>query len=235
MLHRVVVLDTETTGLEPSKGHRIIEIGCVEIINRRITENTYHQFIQPDREIDEGAFEVHGISTEFLADKPRFADVVEDFMAFINGAELVIHNAPFDVGFINHEFDKLEPVWGGVADHCKITDSLVMARKKHPGQKNNLDALCKRYTVNNARRELHGALLDAELLAEVYLLMTGGQENLFQSAQSGDGASSVNISPISRVDKNRPAMKVIRASVDELKAHQENLQKLGEDCIWKQS
>jgi DNA polymerase III subunit epsilon len=229
---RQIVLDTETTGLEPSQGHRIIEIGCVEIVNRRITENTYHQFIQPDREIDEGAFEVHGISTEFLADKPRFGDVVEDFMAFVNGAELVIHNAPFDVGFINHELNMLDPVWGQVADHCQITDSLVMARKKHPGQKNNLDALCKRYGVNNAKRELHGALLDAELLAEVYLFMTGGQENLFQSGQSNDGHSSASVSPIRRVDNNRPAMKVIRASVEELEAHQKNLQKLGDDCIW---
>jgi DNA polymerase-3 subunit epsilon len=128
---RQIVLDTETTGLEPSQGHRIIEIGCVEIVNRRLTENHYHQYIQPDREIDEGAFEVHGISNEFLADKPRFVDVVEDFMAFINGAELIIHNAPFDVGFINHELAMLDPVWGAVADHCKITDSLDPAWPAH--------------------------------------------------------------------------------------------------------
>lgn len=229
---RQIVLDTETTGLEPSKGHRIIEIGCVEIVNRRITENTYHQFIQPDREIDEGAFEVHGISTEFLADKPRFVDVVEDFMAFVNGAELVIHNAPFDVGFLNHELDMLDPVWGKVADHCQITDSLVMARKKHPGQKNNLDALCKRYEVNNSKRELHGALLDAELLAEVYLRMTGGQENLFQSAQGSDKNSTGSVRPIRRVDSNRPALKVLRASVEELENHQLNLVKLGDNCVW---
>jgi DNA polymerase-3 subunit epsilon len=229
---RQIVLDTETTGLEPSKGHRIIEIGCVEIVNRRITNNTYHQFIQPDRGIDEGAFEVHGISTEFLADKPRFADIVEDFMAFVNGAELVIHNAPFDVGFINHELAMLDPVWGKVSDHCQITDSLLMARKKHPGQKNNLDALCKRYTVNNSKRELHGALLDAELLAEVYLRMTGGQENLFQ-VQSGGAAALANVSPVRRVDSHRPAMKVIHASAEELEAHRENLNKLGEVCVWK--
>jgi len=232
---RQIVLDTETTGLEPSKGHRIIEIGCVEIVNRRITENTYHQFIQPDREIDEGAFEVHGISTEFLADKPKFEDVVEDFMAYVNGAELVIHNAPFDVGFINHELAMLDPIWGEVSDHCQITDTLVMARKKHPGQKNNLDALCKRYFVNNAKRELHGALLDAELLAEVYLHMTGGQENLFQSSQSGDANASAHVSPIRRVDSNRPSIKVIHASVEELEAHQNNLLKLGDACIWNKS
>jgi len=230
---RQIVLDTETTGLEPSKGHRIIEIGCVEIVNRRITENTYHQYIQPDREIDEGAFEVHGISTEFLSDKPRFENIVEDFMAFVNGAELVIHNAPFDVGFIDHELAKLDPVWGKVADHCKITDSLVMARKKHPGQKNNLDALCKRYEVNNSKRELHGALLDAELLAEVYLLMTGGQEALFLGGASGAHDSSVSVSPIRHVDENRPALKVIRASVEELAAHEESLGRLGDEAVWK--
>jgi len=228
---RQIVLDTETTGLEPSHGHRIIEIGCVEIINRRITENTYHQYIQPDREIDEGAYEVHGISNEFLADKPRFKDVVEDFMSFVNGAELVIHNAPFDVGFLNHELAKLEPVWGKVSDHCTITDSLVMARHKHPGQKNNLDALCKRYEVNNSKRELHGALLDAELLAEVFLRMTGGQESLLLG--SGDGSNASNMaSPIRRVDASRPGLAVLRASSDEMAAHDEIMASLGDACIW---
>jgi len=232
MSNRIIVLDTETTGLEPKQGHRIIEIGCVEIVNRRITENTYHQYIQPDREIDEGAFEVHGISTEFLADKPRFVDVAEDFMAFVNGAELVIHNAPFDVGFLDHELAMLDPVWGKVSDHCRITDSLVMARKKHPGQKNNLDALCKRYEVNNARRELHGALLDAELLAEVYLSMTGGQEAL-QLSSEGNGSHEGQVSPIRRVDSNRAPLAVIRAEIEELQAHEERLGALGDACIWK--
>lgn len=228
---RQIVLDTETTGLEPSHGHRIIEIGCVEIINRRITENTYHQYIQPDREIAEGAYEVHGISNEFLADKPRFKDVVEDFMSFVNGAELVIHNAPFDVGFLNHELAKLEPVWGKVSDHCTITDSLVMARHKHPGQKNNLDALCKRYEVNNSKRELHGALLDAELLAEVFLRMTGGQESLLLG--SGDGSNASNMaSPIRRVDTNRPGLAVLRATTDEIEAHDEIMASLGDACVW---
>lgn len=232
---RQIVLDTETTGLEPSQGHRIIEIGCVEIVNRRITENTYHQYIQPDREIDEGAYEVHGISNEFLADKPRFADIAEDFMRFVNGAELVIHNAPFDVGFLDHELKMLDPVWGQLSDHCTITDSLVMARKKHPGQKNNLDALCKRYEVNNARRELHGALLDAELLAEVYLRMTGGQEALaLGSGADGEASQQGHVSPIRRVDASRPALKVIRASVEELEAHEHRLNQLGETCLWKQ-
>ena len=230
---RQIVLDTETTGLEPSQGHRIIEIGCVEIVNRRLTENHYHQYIQPDREIDEGAFEVHGISNEFLADKPRFKDIVEDFMAFVNGAELVIHNAPFDVGFIDHELKMLGPVWGAVADHCKVTDSLVMARQKHPGQKNNLDALCKRYEVNNSKRELHGALLDAELLAEVYLRMTGGQVTLSLGGQSDGGSAATTASPIRRVDSNRPQLKVIRADGEELAAHEESLNKLGDGCLWK--
>lgn len=231
---RHIVLDTETTGLEPSHGHRIIEIGCVEIINRRITENTYHQYIQPDREIDEGAYEVHGISNEFLADKPRFKDIVGDFMSFVNGAELVIHNAPFDVGFLNHELAMLEPIWGKVSDHCGITDSLVMARKKHPGQKNNLDALCKRYEVNNSKRELHGALLDAELLAEVYLRMTGGQESLLLG--SGDGSNTSNMaSPVRRVDSNRPALTVVSASVDEIAAHDDILGRLGDSCVWNRN
>ncbi len=232
-MSRQIVLDTETTGLEPSQGHRIIEIGCVEIINRRLTENTYHQYIQPDREIDEGAFEVHGISNEFLADKPRFADIAGDFMNFVKGAELVIHNAPFDVGFLDHELAMLDPAWGALADHCKITDSLVMARKKHPGQKNNLDALCKRYEVNNARRELHGALLDAELLAEAFLRMTGGQEALaLGSGADGEATEAGYISPIRRVDSNRPPLKVVRATAEELELHQQGLEKLGEDCIW---
>jgi len=230
---RQIVLDTETTGLEPKQGHRIIEIGCVEIINRKITENTYHQYIQPDRESDEGAFEVHGISTEFLADKPRFSEIVKDFIAFINGAELIIHNAPFDIGFLDNELAMLDPVWGKVSDHCTITDSLVMARKKHPGQKNNLDILCKRYEVNNARRELHGALLDSELLAEVFLRMTGGQETLaLGNATEGSSASASNVSPIKRVDANRPQINVIRTNVDELELHRERLDVLGEACVW---
>ncbi len=243
---RYIVLDTETTGLEPKQGHRIIEIGCVEIINRRITDNTYHQYIQPDRESDEGAFEVHGISSEFLADKPRFGDIVADFLAYVKGAELVIHNAPFDIGFLDHELSMLDSAQNSsgqgthdnasarMSDHCAITDSLIMARRMHPGQKNNLDALCKRYEVNNARRELHGALLDAELLAEVYLRMTGGQETLALGGSDAGDASSGGATPIRRVDSHRPALNIIRASVDELEAHQQRLEKLGDACVWKQ-
>ena len=175
---RQIVLDTETTGLEPSQGHRIIEIGCVEIINRRLTNNHWHHYIQPDREIDAGAFAVHGISNEFLQDKPRFAELADSFLHYIDGAELIIHNAPFDVGFLNHELGLLNDSRPRIEAICSVLDTLVMARQKHPGQKNNLDALCKRYEIDNSARTLHGALLDAEILADVYLLMTGGQTSL---------------------------------------------------------
>ncbi|MEQ9208239.1 MAG: DNA polymerase III subunit epsilon, partial [Pseudomonadales bacterium] len=183
---RQVVLDTETTGLEISQGHRIIEIGGVELDNRRLTGRTYHQYVKPEREIDVGAQEVHGITLEFLADKPVFAEIAEEFLQFIDGAELVIHNASFDVGFIDNEFGLLNKDLGKVADHCRILDSLALARNKHPGQKNSLDALCKRYEIDNSGRDLHGALLDAELLALVYLAMTGGQVNLGLGNSSGN-------------------------------------------------
>src|SRR5690606_3445463 len=172
---RQIILDTETTGLEPAEGHRIIEIGCVEMVSRRLTGNNFHRYLQPDREIDSAAIEVHGITNEFLADKPRFSDVVQEFLAFVKGAELIIHNAAFDVGFINHELRKVNPALGKIEDHCTILDTLIMARKMHPGQRNSLDALCKRYEIDNSHRELHGALLDAEILGDVYLAMTGGQ------------------------------------------------------------
>jgi DNA polymerase-3 subunit epsilon len=231
-MSRLIVLDTETTGLEPSQGHRIIEIGCVELINRRFTGNNYHQYIQPDREIDEGAQQVHGISTEFLKDKPRFEDVVDDLMQYLKGAELVIHNAPFDVGFLDHELRMIGEEQGVIKDHCTVTDTLLMARKMHPGQKNNLDALCKRYDVNNSHRDLHGALLDAEILAEVYLRMTGGQVGLQldseQAATTGDGKIKV-----ARISKDRQPLPVIAANNDELAAHAEILQKMGDACLWK--
>ena len=232
---RIVVLDTETTGLEPSQGHRIIEIGCVEMVNRRLTGNHYHVYINPQREVDEGAMEVHGISNEFLADKPLFADVAEEFVNFVRGAELVIHNAPFDVGFINHEFDKLAQHPGKLGGMCKVTDTLVMARSKHPGQKNNLDALCKRYGVDNSSRTLHGALLDSEILADVYLLMTGGQTNLSLGSDDiqGDGKQA---GKIIRLSADRAALPVIRASEDELAAHDERLDLINKKagrCLWR--
>ena len=166
---RQIVLDTETTGLEPKLGHRIIEIGCVELIDRKLTGRHYHQYINPNREIDTEAIEIHGITNDFLGDKPAFSEVALDFLAFIKGAELVIHNAPFDIGFIDHEFALLQSKNPGkTTDFCSVVDTLVMARQKHPGQRNSLDALCGRYDVDNAKRELHGALLDAEILADVY-------------------------------------------------------------------
>ena len=190
---RQIVLDTETTGLEPSQGHKIIEIGCVEMINRRLTGNNYHQYLQPDREIDEGAQAVHGISNEFLADKPRFSDIAKDFIEYIDGAELIIHNAPFDVGFLDHELKLAGKEFGQLSSYCTVVDTLVMARKMRPGKKNNLDVLCKEYSVNNAHRELHGALLDSELLAEVYLHMTGGQTHLsLESEDNADAAGGLS-------------------------------------------
>ena len=229
---RQIVLDTETTGLEPSQGHRVIEIGCVELINRRLTGNNYHQYIQPDREIDEGALQVHGISNEFLADKPRFADIAEDLMNYLRGAELVIHNAPFDVGFLDHELKLLGDRFDTMNDYCTVTDTLVMARKMHPGQKNNLDALCKRYDVSNTHRDLHGALLDAEILSEVYLRMTGGQVGLaLDSEQAAEKTSGV-ASP-SRISSDRPPLRVVAASKDELAAHAKFLKKMGDACLWE--
>ncbi|MEM9171988.1 MAG: DNA polymerase III subunit epsilon [Pseudomonadota bacterium] len=180
---RLIVLDTETTGLEPSGGHRIIEIGCVEIDCRRVTGNTWHQFLNPERDIDAGATAVHGIRRADLVNEPKFADVADAFLQFIAGAELVIHNAPFDVGFLEHELGLMRHKRRRLTDLCKVTDSLDLARQKHPGQRNSLDALCKRYQVDNSARDLHGALLDARLLADVYLLMTGGQRALSLSAR----------------------------------------------------
>ena len=185
---RQVVLDTETTGLEVSLGHRIIEIGCIELINRRITDNHWHFYINPDREIDSGAFDVHGISSEFLQDKHRFSEIADSFLAYIDGAELVIHNAPFDVGFLNSELDLLGNSARPIEDRCSILDTLLMARQKHPGQKNNLDSLCKRYQIDNSHRSVHGALLDARILADVYLIMTGGQTSLGLDVSKTGGA-----------------------------------------------
>ena len=231
---RQIVLDTETTGLEPAQGHRIIEIGCVELINRRMTENRYHQYINPEREIDDGAIEVHGITNEFLADKPVFADVVEDFLRFIRGAELIIHNAPFDVGFINHELRLLDNQAQSVEAFCSILDTLMMARNMHPGQKNSLDALCKRYEIDNSARDLHGALLDAEILAEVYLAMTGGQVRLSLEGMSETAMGKTEQPrPVSR---QRGSLPVIRATEGELAAHAERLGAIdkasGGHCVW---
>ncbi|MGD2053239.1 MAG: DNA polymerase III subunit epsilon [Gammaproteobacteria bacterium] len=230
-MSRQIVLDTETTGLEPSQGHRVIEIGCVELFNRRLTGNNYHQYLQPDREIDEGALQVHGISNEFLRDKPRFNDIVDDLMNYLKGAELIIHNAPFDVGFLDHELKLAGEQYGLIKDHCTVIDTLVMARKMHPGQKNNLDALCKRYDVNNSQRDLHGALLDAEILSDVYLRMTGGQVGLAldseQATTKDDGVTG-----IPGISSDRPPLRIVSASKEELSAHAEFLKRMGDACLW---
>jgi len=233
---RQIVLDTETTGLEPSQGHRIIEIGCVEVRDRRVTGHDYHQYLQPDRDIDDGAIEVHGITNEFLEDKPRFEDVVKDFVDYVRGSQLIIHNAPFDVGFINHELAKMGSEWGKIEDHCRVLDTLAMARDLHPGQRNSLDALCKRYDVDNSARELHGALLDARILADVYLAMTGGQASLVLGAESSDGEKE-SIETLQRVSSDRPPLKVILANETELKAHIEYLDSIDKasdgQCRWR--
>lgn len=234
---RQIVLDTETTGLETSLDHRIIEIGAVELINRRLTGRHYHQYIKPEREIDAGALEVHGISNAMLEDKPVFARIAAEFLAFIDDAELVIHNAPFDIGFIDHEFKRLDPASASIATRCKVIDTLVMARSKHPGQKNNLDALCKRYGVDNSQRELHGALLDAEILADVYLLMTGGQTSLLLGGNQSKGEGGAGgMNEIRRLSPTRKPLPVVRATAEELLAHREKLAALaaasGDNCVW---
>ncbi|MFI3199581.1 MAG: DNA polymerase III subunit epsilon [Methylococcaceae bacterium] len=234
--NRLVILDTETTGLNPQEGHRIIEIGCVEMVKRRLTGKRFHVYINPDRIIDEGAIAVHGITNQFLDDKPHFEQIVDDFIAFIKGAELVIHNAPFDVGFINNELSRLNNKSGTVTDYSKVFDTLAYARKKHPGQRNSLDALCKRYGIDNSHRDLHGALLDAEILADVFLLLTGGQSSLLDEAQSVTGAVSVN-TDVKRVFTDRSALKIISCNEEELTAHQlrlEAIEKAGGACIWNQ-
>ncbi|WP_394220634.1 DNA polymerase III subunit epsilon [Alteromonas gracilis] len=231
---RQIVLDTETTGIDPKEGHRIIEIGCVEVVNRRLTGNHFHVYINPGRHIEQEAIEVHGITNEFLADKPTFSQVAQEFVNFIKGAQLVIHNAPFDVGFMDHEF-KMEASTSGVITHqiCDVLDTLTLARQMHPGQKNNLDALCKRYGIDNSHRTLHGALLDAEILADVYLLMTGGQTKLKLASSSGSDADST---AIRRVKRSANKLKVIKATADEITQHEARLdivEKAGGKCLWR--
>ena len=232
---RQVVLDTETTGLEPEQGHRIIEIGCVELVERRQTGRNFHQYLQPDREIDARAVEVHGITNAFLADKPRFADVVADLLEYLRGAELIIHNAPFDTGFLNAELARLGTEAVRIEACCTITDTLVLARRLHPGQRNSLDALCTRYRIDNSHREKHGALLDAEILADVYLAMTGGQATLSLDGATEPGAVRV------RAKEGRPlrpplGLRVVSASTDELAAHASRLAAIdkasGGRCVW---
>lgn len=232
---RQIVLDTETTGLEVEQGHRIIEIGCVELVNRRLTGRRYHQYVNPQRAIDAGAESVHGISSADLADKPVFAQIADDLLDFLEDADLVIHNAAFDLGFLNAELAQLEPKPAPLNQARRIIDTLALARRLHPGQKNNLDSLCRRYGVDNAHRELHGALLDAELLADVYLLMTGGQVALsFDSGEQSERNLSIGTH---RKLGARPPLPRLRASAAELAAHAARLAAIaarGGHCLWRE-
>ena len=232
---RQIVLDTETTGLEPEQGHRVIELGCVELFNRQLTGRHFHQYVRADRKSDPAAFAVHGISDEILADKPPFDEIAEEFLAFIAGAELIIHNAPFDVGFLNHELTRLAGEQPPIESHCTVLDTLALARNLHPGQRNSLDALCKRYGVDNSARDLHGALLDAEILAEVYLAMTGGQATLDLSAGAPTKAGMAHKRSGDAV--GRGPLKVIRATDQELEAHRERLRAIDQasdgGCVWR--
>ena len=232
---RQIILDTETTGIDPAQGHNIIEIGCVEMQLRRLTGNTYHQYIQPDREIEAEAIAVHGITNAYLEDKPKFAAVGDAFIEFVRGAELIIHNAAFDIGFLNAELER-----NGYSERMeticpKITDTLMLARKKFPGQKNNLDALCRRFGVEHFDRELHGALLDSKILAEIYLLLTGGQTAL-ALGQEGDDENGDGVVGVRPVNTENLTLRVIAPSEEELQAHQEFLalldKKSAGNCVW---
>ncbi|GAA0499248.1 DNA polymerase III subunit epsilon [Tatumella terrea] len=237
--NRQIVLDTETTGMNMVgvhyEGHRIIEIGAVEVINRRLTGNNFHVYLKPDRLVDPEAFGVHGISDEFLLDKPEFSQVADEFLDYIRGAELVIHNASFDIGFMDYEFEKLNRGLAKTETFCEITDSLLMARKMFPGKRNSLDALCSRYDIDNTKRTLHGALLDAEILSDVFLAMTGGQTSLTFSSEN-DHSEQSDGGIIHREVRNAGGLRVVRASEDEISAHEARLDlvmKKGGSCLWR--
>ncbi|MDP7536628.1 MAG: DNA polymerase III subunit epsilon [Methylococcales bacterium] len=233
---RQVVLDTETTGISVAEGHRIIEIGCIELLDRRVTGRQYQVYLNPDRLIDQGAIEVHGLTNEFLQDKQRFEDIADEFMDFVRGAELIIHNAPFDIGFIETELARMDYASGALEAHCTVLDTLVYARKKHPGQRNSLDALCKRYAINNSHRTLHGALLDAEILAEVFLMMTGGQSSLLDD--EGGGKESAVGSLVSQILKDRKPLPVVFCTPEEQVLHEARLKAIAAEsdgvCLWLQ-
>jgi DNA polymerase III subunit epsilon len=233
---RQIILDTETTGLEPKAGHRIIEIGCVEMINRRLSGIHWHEYLNPEREVEAEALAVHGINNDFLKDKPRFAEVAPSFLEFIRGAELIIHNATFDVGFLNHELKLLPHALGKIEDYCTILDTLALARKTYPGQKNNLDALCKRLSIDNSQRDLHGALLDAQILADVYLALTGGQVSFLHDEFNRNRNEQQEIR---RLSHERPRLRLILPTGDELQAHEARLDVLDKKstdgmCLWRQ-
>ena len=238
---RQIILDTETTGLSPAEGHRIIEIAGVELINRRLTGKIYHQYMRPERAIDAEAIAIHGITENFLADKPLFAEIAPALLAFLTNAELIIHNAPFDVSFLNHELLLAKPDFKPITAYCTIFDTLTLARKKHPGQHNNLNALCKRYKIDNSARDLHGALIDAHLLAQIYLAMTGGQTSLFDLWETDQQSPPVSSPILLDHSENSPTLplKVIKADLTECSIHEQRLQKIKEDnggiCIWEAS
>ena len=236
---RQIVLDTETTGMNMVgvhyEGHRIIEIGAVEIINRRLTGNNFHMYLKPDRLVDPEAFGVHGIADEFLLDKPTFSEIADEFLEYIRGAELVIHNASFDIGFMDYEFSKLNRGISKTETFCQITDSLLMARKLFPGKRNSLDALCSRYEIDNSKRTLHGALLDAQILADVFLMMTGGQTSMAFSVE-GENQQAQGEATIQRVVRRANSLRVVLASDEEVMAHESRLdlvQKKGGSCLWR--
>ena len=225
---RQIVLDTETTGLSVNHGHRIIEIGCVELLNRRLSGREFHRFLNPDRDIDEGAEAVHGISRKELETAPRFAEIVDDMLEFFSGAELIIHNATFDVGFLEHELKLMQHPRPKIEDHATVLDTLMVARKMHPGQRNSLDALCKRYAVDASKRDVHGALIDAELLARVYLAMTGGQTALSLEEELKKAGPSQAAVPGKRLAGDLKLV-VIKASSDEVAAHEAMLEKIAQN------
>jgi DNA polymerase III subunit epsilon len=234
---RQIVLDTETTGLETEQGHRIIEIGALELVNRRATGRSFQRYLNPERDIDEGASQVHGLTREFLAGQPRFTEIAAELLAFVSGAELVIHNAPFDIGFLDAEFARLPENLAApsLAEHCRVLDTLALARQLHPGQRNSLDALCKRYAVDNCARELHGALLDAKLLSQVYLAMTGGQGALTLGGERAPAGERARSEPRTRT---LVPVLVIRATGEELAAHERALDSVarasGGACLFRE-
>lgn len=244
---RQILLDTETTGIDPKDGHRLIEIGCVEMISRRLTGNNFHEYVNPEREVDEEATQVHGFTWDDLKDKQLFAQVADSFVQYIDGAELIIHNAPFDVGFLDAELQAInqqlgEERYGRIEDYCKVFDTLAFARRRHPGQRNSLDALCKRYNIDNSSRTLHGALLDSEILADLYLTMTGGQTMLLLGGDEDDEMSGIVrdlMSTVRRVAfEDQQHLRVHLATDEEVQAHQAKLEliskKAGQTSLWQQ-
>jgi DNA polymerase-3 subunit epsilon len=235
-MSRQIILDTETTGREVGEGHRVIEIGCLEMINRKITGKFFHKYVNPERESEADALAVHGLTQEFLASHPLFIQIADEFLEFIKGAQLIIHNAPFDLGFLDSELRLTKNKYGKITDHCSVLDTLPLARQMHPGQRNSLDALCKRYNVNNSHREFHGALLDAELLAKVYLAMTGGQTSLLKEERSTQSQNqTIEVANNTVTLKN---LRVIKATEHELKDHAERLAAISKQtkksCLWEE-